>query len=394
MAHTRGRGGARPNHAREAQHSSVAPDNPRENTRVCFVPCATWTAEASAHNHSGASTPTAISPVPTPTGASQFWTTYLLAKSSINSESCFRVSGQSISFFAVQTYSLLLAYISSSRRRAAPGTCQETMASASACTHPTPFVVLPSRRARPRREAKRSERSGISCPPSGPHSIRSSPQVTLTSPRAGAAVGFSAQPGGRDLVCAGLASRRRRAVCRLFACLGVGRTNVAVLVAAAAQWLACAVQQQGGNVPRALAAIWAVVARGSLYITTSTGAMTVWAPPHDLFQSPSLCLEEGVQHVEGLKDCLFQLAQVGAWKEVSRSLAQPDSWAQCKKPAKWFREELKSMGKKARKTTKEAMEIVMWEVDKGGLLGRDRERWLSAGGWGERVGENGGNRRE
>ena len=195
---------------------------------------------------------------------------------------------------------------------AAPkGTCQETMASASACTGPTSLVVLPSRPPRPTTEASRLARSGASCPPSCTQPTGLSTQlVRLPSPRRVAAAALNSD---HDLVCAGLAMRRRGAARSLLACLGVGRTSGCALVAAAAQWLASTVQQHGGNVPRALAAIWAVIARGSLYITTSTGAMTVWAPPHDLFQSPSLCLEEGVQNVEGLKDCLFHLAQVGAW---------------------------------------------------------------------------------
>lgn len=186
------------------------------------------------------------------------------------------------------------------------------------------------------------------------------------------------------------AGERRAAVKTLFACLGVGGGGCA-LVAAASQWLASAVQLQGGNVPRALAAIWAVVARGSLYITTLTGAITIWAPPHDLFQLPVLALQASVEQAGRLRVCLFELVRLGAWKEISRSLAQPDSWAQCKRPKKWFREETAMMVTEARAATKKAMEMVMLAVDRGGLLGRDRERWLEVSGWGVVGGGNGGN---
>ena len=89
-------GGARENNQSSAQQTNVAPVNPKENNCVDLLPCAACAAEASAQSQSGASTPTAINPVSTPSGAWQFWTTYLLAKSSINKESCLRVSGQSI----------------------------------------------------------------------------------------------------------------------------------------------------------------------------------------------------------------------------------------------------------------------------------------------------------
>ena len=186
------------------------------------------------------------------------------------------------------------------------------------------------------------------------------------------------------------ATRRAGAVRALFTALGLLGGGV-VLVAAAAQWLATAVQVHGGHMPRALGAIWAVVARGSLYITTSTSALTIWAPPHDLFHLPTLGFEAGLENTGGIRACLFELVELGAWHSVSRSLSQPDSWAQCRRPVKWFRQLTVGMLVEAQEATREAMECVMREVDREEFLGRDRERWMEVGGWGKKVEGNGGN---
>ena len=120
-----------------------------------------------------------------------------------------------------------------------------------------------------------------------------------------------AKPAGTGTLVAGLRGRRAEAVRALFTALGLHGGGVA-LVAAAAQWLAAAVQVHGGHMPRALAAIWAVVARGSLYITTSTGALTIWAPPHDLFHLHPLGFEAGLENTAGIRACLFELVALGA----------------------------------------------------------------------------------
>jgi hypothetical protein len=72
-------GGALAQNQIKAQQASVVPVNPYENSLVVVLPCAKCTAEAIAQSQSGASTATDIKPVPTPSGAWQFWTTYLLA---------------------------------------------------------------------------------------------------------------------------------------------------------------------------------------------------------------------------------------------------------------------------------------------------------------------------